>query len=443
MTRPDKLLLGLGVALVLASRIYAFHLMPYPSEDALIAFRVARNLAAGLGPYYNPGEYVGSVTSLPWTFALAAGYLLNLPYIAWARGLSLICDAVTLWAAWKILKERAWIFAVAFSLPIFSAATASGLETPAVVAALVASCRWPVHGVLAALRPEGLVAAAVLAKDRRSWVSLCVGAAISLGAAVVLYGHLFPTALAKAEVYGVHWFGGAWWLAPLMPWAIGCPVGMIQALNCLGLFATIGLVYGIGRKTLRLALVSVGALIAYAVAGTAGFWWYAVPWLAGVALVCAQGMPNIVRRPVVAGVFAAVFLLLGWRGWAKVNAYGLSEEPMMQAANYLSGSKGSIFLEPAGFIGFSAPEMRVIDEVGLITPWVAHRRATGGPGWWSDAMRKYKPDYILVRSNFLLNGQAFAGAGDAFRDEADAKTTGSYIAKQQFGNLVLLKRSVP
>jgi hypothetical protein len=40
-------------------------------DDVMITLRVASNIAAGYGPYFNPGEYVAANTSLGWPFLLA------------------------------------------------------------------------------------------------------------------------------------------------------------------------------------------------------------------------------------------------------------------------------------------------------------------------------------------------------------------------------------
>ena len=70
-----------------------------------------------------------------------------------------------------------------------------------------------------------------------------------------------------------------------------------------------------------------------------------------------------------------------------------------------------------GVIGFSAP-LRVIDEVGLVSPKVAERRL-GGPGWYHDVVVSENPDWLVLRAFVARTGAGFAGAGMLFRDKVE------------------------
>jgi len=74
-------------------------------------------------------------------------------------------------------------------------------------------------------------------------------------------------------------------------------------------------------------------------------------------------------------------------------------------------------LEPIGIIGFQNP-LRVVDEIGLVTPAAAERRLRG-PGWYADLARDQRPDWLVVRRGVLSQGRAFAGRGAPFRDQAE------------------------
>jgi hypothetical protein len=62
--------------------------------------------------------------------------------------------------------------------------------------------------------------------------------------------------------------------------------------------------------------------------------------------------------------------------------------------------------------------MVIRDETGLVTPWIATRR-TRGPGWYADALDRYRPDWLVVRWSFLEDARAFAGRGAPFRDSSE------------------------
>jgi hypothetical protein len=57
---------------------------------------------------------------------------------------------------------------------------------------------------------------------------------------------------------------------------------------------------------------------------------------------------------------------------------------------------GTILLEPAGMIPYENRQLRAIDDVGLIDPWMAKRRALGA-GWRTDAINRYHPQWLVVR----------------------------------------------
>src|SRR5262249_11418612 len=150
---------------------------PFASEDAYIAFRYARHLVDGLGLTFNRGEHVMGFTSLPWTLWCALGIWLHISPVLWTQVSAVIADAVSLILVAVMLRDRwfaasGWAFAMFFSTwTLFSASTASGLETSAffllmVVTAIliVRRSRWAgvALGALAVMRPEGLIASAFM-----------------------------------------------------------------------------------------------------------------------------------------------------------------------------------------------------------------------------------------------------------------------------------------
>src|SRR6185437_5941272 len=73
-----------------------------------------------------------------------------------------------------------------------------------------------------------------------------------------------------------------------------------------------------------------------------------------------------------------------------------------QTANFLlrSATPGeTVMLEPIGIIGFETP-LRVIDEVGLVSPQVVRRRHQGS-GWYTDLVESEHPQWLVVRYGVL------------------------------------------
>jgi len=142
-----------------------------PIDDAYISFRYARNLAAGEGLVFNPGERVEGYSGLSWVLILAAGDALGAPPPALAKGLGALLGAGTLLlvGARRRLPDLLAAALLALSFP-FAYHSVNGLETALaafLVAALVlvppdsAARRAGRHAAAALLvltRPEGLAA---------------------------------------------------------------------------------------------------------------------------------------------------------------------------------------------------------------------------------------------------------------------------------------------
>jgi len=119
-------------------------------DDAFITFRYARNLAAGLGPVFNPGEPVEGYTSFLWMLASAVGFALADDALA----LSLIKVsglAIGWWILWRTWsfpapepaldpkRGRRLLVVLLAANPVFIANCGDGMETP-LYAALLLEC---------------------------------------------------------------------------------------------------------------------------------------------------------------------------------------------------------------------------------------------------------------------------------------------------------------
>src|SRR2546430_8458334 len=108
-TRWFPLLLELALvgAAVIGARLWFLAFTRVTYEDAFISLRYARNLAAGLGMVYNPGERVFGATTPLHVLLLAALTALHLPDPLFAvKLLSIFADGVTA-AVWYRLIHRA------------------------------------------------------------------------------------------------------------------------------------------------------------------------------------------------------------------------------------------------------------------------------------------------------------------------------------------------
>jgi arabinofuranosyltransferase len=439
--------------LLLATRIAAWIAIGGGAEDAYITYRYAHHLAAGNGLVYNPGERVMGFSSPLWTVWNALGYLLTKQPLLWSRTTSLIADTITLLAFGRLLRTSvssaaAWCFGVFFAAwPTFAALAMSGMECSLMLAwialgaaaiAADSALAAPVIGALALTRPEGIAAAAVLAVGlpwRRRLVAAGIAAA-GLAAVALYYGTIVPQSLiAKASVYGAQgpWAARYWW-DWLVPFALGrrTRLGDVALLSLLTL--ALGPAFLVGVRELwrarkgALAFGAAGALVVwlgYAFVGAGYFWWYLGVPLGGIALVAAVGLPRIVHGRAlyvslaltIAGAWAPSYQLYVGRWREERASFGNAASFLREHAR----PGEAVLLEPIGMIGYSAP-LRVIDEVGLVSPRVAARRQRG-PGWYADVVAEERPQWLVVRYGTMRTGAAFAGAGAPFRGAAERDST--------------------
>lgn len=435
-----------GLALLAAARAALWGVLPLANEDAYITFRFARNLAAGHGLTYNPGERTFGFTSPLWTLWCALGQRLFGDPLIWTRLSAIAADAITLVILTRMLERHAsrtaaWVFALGFAAwPLFPALAVSGLEMSA-MNACIALVAWALErrarttgvalAALALVRPEGLAAAAIAswwARGRDRWIALAL-VAIGLGALTLYFGTPIPrTLVAKANTYGLAgpWGGRHWWL-----WLLPAEIGQWpQQLDLLALFESRILVAPAAvlgflalRRTALAPLVWAGLAVwaGYIGSGVAYFFWYLATPALLVFVLAAAGMPRIVRGR---AVFVALALLLAgsWtmqvaRGYApRLHAEGRLFGTIADALQAQSRPGETILLEPIGLIGWRNPGLRVLDEVGLVTPGVAEQRRAGD-GWYGRVLERDRPDWLVLRYGFLASLEPFSGSGRPFRTE--------------------------
>lgn len=440
----------LPILTLLATRAWMARAIHAANEDAYITFRYAANWASGLGPVFNPGEHVLGFSSPLWTALLAAGMALGADPIVWSRALA-IAGEVALLLAFGALLERgvsrtaAWIFGMFWAgYPFFAAVSVSGLETGFVVS-LLAVAAWciahrhaaagPVLGALALARPEAFVMAAVLAVWARPRDRIVAGAIalVGIGALALAFGSPLPQSmLAKASLYGTPgpWAGRHWWewMLPLLLQAepASSEGGNLRVLSVVlfaGAIAGLPVLWRLRSHALTGAVVALLVVwFGYAALGVVYFYWYMVLPLACAVLLAAVGLARASRGPAipVAVIVSAVGL------WTIApNLYVGRAENEANVSEIMSGflerqakPGQSVLLEPIGLIGWRNRGLRVLDEVGLVSPAIARRRLEG-PGWYADVMRQQRPDWLLSRRAVLVKNAAFAGAGQPFRSFAE------------------------
>lgn len=431
---------------LLVTRAWLARAVPTANEDAYITFRYAANWAAGLGPVFNAGEHVLGFTSPLWTAWIALGVTLGQDPVVWARVFAVLADVALVLAMGSLLERHAsraaaWMFGMFWAgYPFFAAVAVSGLETGVVVALLAISAwcldrRHPAGGValgaLALSRPEGFVMALVLMLWAGRRDRLVAGGMALLGvAALALYfGSPVPQSmLAKASLYGTPgpWAGRHWWEwvlpMPLRADAASSEGANLRLMSVLLFAGVLGGVLPLWRAR-RSALAGAAAALTlvwlgYAAVGVAYFYWYLALPLAAAALIAAVGLGHVTRGPAVpvaAIVSAAGLWLIAPNLY--VGRSGIESQVFLTMSGLIekqARAGESILLEPIGMIGWRNRSLRVLDEIGLVSPAIAKRRKEG-PGWYADVLAEQRPEWLLSRRGVLVKNVPFAGAGQPFR----------------------------
>jgi hypothetical protein len=439
-----KLLLAFLLLVCLATRIWFILALHWCAEDAYITFRYAQHWAEGLGPVYNVGEKAWGFTSALWTSYLALAAFVHVPIEAAARWTLVVCDLATLALGWRLLARHSLLAATGFGLffalwPRFAQMPASGLESSLVLALLLAAATFArkrgggfLNGLLALSRPEGAAMSVLLAtrlsvRQRVIWIAV----AALQGGFALWFGRWLPSSVSsKAAVYGVR-MNGAYWLEWLIPGLSpqthdGVALAPVAILFLTGLVAVVAR----WRRPVQAALDAPLPLVfacglltifGYMMLGVPWFFWYAPAPMAAILLAVFLGLAT---SGVLRWAFAplALFLVLSWTTVAPDTVRYQTHDAEVFAGigrtlrEDAHGKSATVMLEPVGIIG-SLSGLGVIDEVGLVTPWVAEERAKGN-GWYARVIVRARPDYIVFRQNWLDGGVAWAGVGAPFESQA-------------------------
>ncbi len=189
MTRRETPIIALLIAIAFAAR-----LLPGPRtiDDAYITFRYARNILAGNGFVYNPGERILGTTTPLYTLLMAAesglggrrdassGLAAGFPELALLT--NALADGASIWILYRLGRRLGNGSLVGIALaalwavhPVSVTFAVGGMETSVFVALVLGTFaayldgRWRTVGALAALalltRPEALIVVALLSTD--------------------------------------------------------------------------------------------------------------------------------------------------------------------------------------------------------------------------------------------------------------------------------------
>lgn len=150
-----------------------------PLDDSFIHLQFARNLAAGDGLTYNPGEAVTGSTAPLWTALLSLGFLLPGEPLAWAKAIGVAWHLLAVWATFALARELGvpprlaglaagltaatswlvWSSLAAMEVPLFTALSVAGIarhvrerRDPAALPLAL-----PLFALSALARPEALL----------------------------------------------------------------------------------------------------------------------------------------------------------------------------------------------------------------------------------------------------------------------------------------------
>ena len=428
-----------------------------PNDDAYITFRVARNLAQGLGPVYNPGEQVLTVTTPGYALLLAAVSPLSKDFVL--LGLALNGLALLLVGALLIDLSRttlAALVAVTLTLTFPLLSEALGMETPLYVASILAAFsayrratapavdprraeRWLMATAAAAavaflLRPDGLLVALAIGvhwqatassrpKTRAMSLSTAERKALIVFFALVVPWLLFATLYYGSPVPNTLAAKATQALAQTIPrWGQGlldAAGDWAQQFSVAAALAVVGLALALWRRAPdRLPLLLWAALFVagHVLLGVRSYFWYYVPLAPVVALLAGDAVAaaadwlesrlagrqyaRFLRTALLAGLVALVLLP------AFPAATTLAQQPEMrrreqaylQTAEMLrtlcADGDPAVGIAEIGLIGYIS-DCRIVDLAGLLQRDVAHLKLDPADkmAW---AIQRYHPELVVL-----------------------------------------------
>jgi hypothetical protein len=428
----------------------------YAYEDAYITFQYARNLAAGNGFVYNPGEPIYGA-STPLLTLLIAGWLLIVPgdpllgarLIGIAAGLGGIAFV---WGALGRLgmadvRRVAAVLLLAVAEKLWVRDT-GGMETPLVLCFMAASLYTTARGApIAAGICGGLLlwvridagvwlAALALAEwwyTRRLPLRMPLVAALCYAPwliyAAAVFGSPLPyTATAKWVAYAAtdatppwgHALTALRWMTPftlrdnigpaLLPgWSAAQAAALVGTLIIC--FRGARTAWQAHRLLAVLPLFFLLELARLAITRATFHDRYFVPLLWCALLLLGLGIGALAARPRLrwGGLAVAIAtvvgcLIVGAReaGYAHAVQQSIHEGALTAIGRWINANApldATVLLEPLGYAGYHA-QRRMLDDVGLVTPAVVDLKRQGRTTF--DALAELRPDYIVTHCDVAL-----------------------------------------
>jgi hypothetical protein len=445
----------------------------FTNEDFFITLRYARNIGGGLGFCYNPGErYLGTTTPL-YALFLGLAVWLGLPAAACGKAANvladgLLCIVIYRWLT-KLGYERAGrIAALLLAVdPLQIRWSISGMETS--IATLLCATAFLLYserrttllfvdlGFLFLVRWDSLLLTGVLLgcvvlRDRRVPVRgllafVAIAAPWTLFAASYFGSPIPGTMAAKATVYGWRFQGRILPGAPKLLYRIyGTP-----GYAALAALAAAGLIRAIRCRMAGMAPAVAWAALywaAFLISKNLLFEWYLVPpatvYLALVALALdgtASRAPALSARPVwLAAPVAA--LAAGGFGIAYAacrESQQIEESSDMVIGKWLSRNTEAddvVMLEPIGYAGYYSGR-RILDPVGLVTPYVLTAYRRDNPAPFLTIARTYRPAWCVLRPGELSRiTRAAAATGRPWERDYEPVKTWIFFPARREGPIV-------
>jgi hypothetical protein len=442
--------------LLIVSRVTLFEVTHFTTDDAYTTYRYARNIAAGEGFVYNPGERVQGTSSPLYTLYLAGitrivGYSV-LPLASRVTGIA--ADILTLWLLWTICHQFSLavktVGGLLFALfPKINLIGISGMEAPLVTMFMLLS--WfllqranmktslLVCGFVLLTRADSglwvlLLIAAAAVQSRITWKALILPLVIYGGwmlFAWQYFGSWIPHAVTAKRVSWIHLFPA---FDPLRVMSGYLSLHFADTINALIIVIFIlpviidAILLVRDRSALAIfPLFFLSYNVAFSFARILVPDWYYYPgyitYIVSISHLLSRLSEKILPKlrhylcpAVVIGTaltLAFGFAIAAPRWATSLGQIGIEQNGRMglwlrDHAPVVS----RVLVEPIGQIGWES-NLLIDDYIGIVSPQVIEyrERFSGSDRWYMCFLKEQRPDYIIQRNWEFQRNALFHGFG--------------------------------